>query len=427
MGWIKNKNLRINAALVLASAAVALFIAEIILRVMFVDLRPVFSKYPQHYFKADKELGYDINENYGEFEFMVEGRRFSVWSNELGCYDEPYRGEKRPILLLGDSFIWGYAPFKHKPGAVIEKTIGRRALKCGVTGFETRGELIKAKRLAKLTNTEPELIIVGYFIKNDLTERWAYPNRTVVDGYLLEQAGIKSNVTGERRHFSREELEEQLGKYRRKRLKQWFGENLALYRAADNAIKNIKNMAADSGISRKFTLKSDMKRSKEQERELIPMQSPEKYPWLKEAWDTHLSDIKEFADYAKSIKAGLLFVVIPDKEQVYDFLRSKNSDIDYELPNGILKDFFVKNNIQYLDLLPAFKMFADQNPRKHLDSENDLYYRNDGHWSIKGNRLAGLLISEYILKNALIKIADKETALSKIDAELQKIKTQRSN
>ncbi|MDI6801168.1 MAG: hypothetical protein QMD01_03790 [Thermodesulfovibrionales bacterium] len=427
MSRIKNKNLWINAGLTVISILVTLVILEIILRVAVVDLRPVFSRYPQHYFKADKELGYDINEKYGrKFEFMVEGKSFPVWSNELGCYDEPYRGEKKPILLLGDSFIWGYAPFEHKMGAVIEKTISKRVLKCGVTGFETNGELIKAKRIAKLTKIEPELIIVGYFIKNDLTERWAYPNRTVVDGYLLEQTGIKSNVTGERKHFSREELEEQFRKYRRKRLKQWFSENLALYRAADNAIKNIKTMAADSGISRKFALNSDIKRSKEQERELIPMQSPEKYPWLKEAWDTHLSDIKEFADYAKSIKARLLFVVIPDKEQVYDFLKSKNPDIDYELPNKILKDFFVKNGIEYLDLMPYFKKIADQSPRKYLNSENDLYYRNDGHWNIKGNHMAGLLISKYILENALIAITDK-AALSKIDMELQKIKAQRSN
>jgi hypothetical protein len=37
-----------------------------------------------------------------------------IWSNELGCFDGPYRGENDLILLVGDSSTHSYAGWKGK-------------------------------------------------------------------------------------------------------------------------------------------------------------------------------------------------------------------------------------------------------------------------------------------------------------------------
>ena len=109
---------------------------------------------------------------------------YDIWSNELGCFDEPYRGEKDVILLVGDSFTHSYAPFADKWGTRLEKLLHYRVLKCGVNGYGTRQELLKAQEIIARIHRSPRLIIVGYFW-NDLLDDSAFPSLTAVDGYLV--------------------------------------------------------------------------------------------------------------------------------------------------------------------------------------------------------------------------------------------------
>ena len=51
------------------------------------------------------------------------------------------------ILLVGDSFTHSYAPFPDKWGTRIEKLLHYRVLKCGVTGYGTKQEWLKAAEI----------------------------------------------------------------------------------------------------------------------------------------------------------------------------------------------------------------------------------------------------------------------------------------
>jgi hypothetical protein len=93
----------------------------------------------------------------------------------LGCFDKPYKGEKEVIILVGDSFTWGFVPLEHNYGTVIETMLNNRTLKCGVYGFETKRELVKAKRVVSSIKTAPSLIVVGYFL-NDLIDTQNLPD-----------------------------------------------------------------------------------------------------------------------------------------------------------------------------------------------------------------------------------------------------------
>ena len=43
----------------------------------------------------------------------------------------------------------------------------------------------------------------------------------------------------------------------------------------------------------------------------------------------------------------------------------------------------------------------------------------DGHWSLRGNHLAGLLVADYILQNNLLKVPDKDQKLNEINVQLK--------
>jgi hypothetical protein len=110
-------------------------------------------------------------------------------------------------------------------------------------------------------------------------------------------------------------------------------------------------------------------------------------------------------------------VLIPTNTQVYPFLTG-GRQIDLERPDRILGEFFRREQIRYLDLLPLFRKYADQTPRRYLSSEKDLYWRANSHWSIKGEHLAGLLVSREILEHNLVQVADRERKLKEIEEKL---------
>lgn len=107
---------------------------------------------------------------------------------------------------------------------------------------------------------------------------------------------------------------------------------------------------------------------------------PEKYPWIDTAWKDHLMNLKDIKISADIMGAKLLVVIIPTKEQVYTCLRPLLlKDVDWDYANKRLSAFFEKEKISCLDLTPLFRDYANQEPRRRLDSEKDLYWRNDNH------------------------------------------------
>lgn len=178
----------IGAVLIVVSVTLSVFILEFVLRLTpLVRLLPN-PGIPRYYYQADREIGYDIAPNFPTTTstFRAEGltdTSHDIWSNELGCYDIPYHGEQPYVLLLGDSFTWGYAPFDDIWGTVVEKNIGTRILKCGVAGFGTQQELVKAERLLKKLPS-PSLLLLAYNA-NDAADDANMPNRFVYNGMLI--------------------------------------------------------------------------------------------------------------------------------------------------------------------------------------------------------------------------------------------------
>ena len=130
-----------------------------------------------------------------------------------------------------------------------------------------------------------------------------------------------------------------------------------------------------------------------------------------------MENLAAFKDLAAANQANLLVVLIPTNTQVYPFLAA-HQGIDLERPNKILGRFLKAQGIDYLDLLPLMRTYADQTPRPSLDPDKDLYWQHNSHWSIRGNHLVGLLVSRYILEHQLVQEPDREARLRNIEEKL---------
>lgn len=394
MSKIKIKELAVGILLAAASLTIVLLSTELILRFASNGLS-LKNCVPRNYLIRDPISGYDISEKFPETKFRFIDSEQKVWSNELGCFDRPYMGEKDFILLAGDSFTWGYVPFEHNFGSLLEKETGKRVLKCGVEGYGTKQEKYKIEKVLKRIPNSPELIILGYCLGNDIVDDYTFPNFTVMNGYPVMSTVLSDIHTGEKNN--------RVNLSRIQHVKAWLAANSMVYRL-------LKQVGIFRALGKKAGIVfGDF---------YVYAFPPEKFPWLTNAWSAHLGNLKETKGFADSIGAKLLVVLIPNREQVYEFLRPNIKDADWGLANRKLKDFLEKEGINFLDLTASFVKYADHTPRKFLNS-NDLYWKYDGHWNIKGYKLAGLLVGKYILDKQLVQAENNLQKLSEIEKQLK--------
>lgn len=414
----KLMHLVINFGLAVTSIVIMLVLAEIALRLTpYKNMLPKMQLDPLRYYSyADPVKGYDIVKNAPPAPVSVEGLKYDLWSNELGCFDVPYRDERDSILLVGDSFTFAFAPFQDKWGTKIENLLERRVLKCGVGGYGTKQELLKASEIVSGMKHKPKLIIVGYFI-NDLEDDYLFPASTVLNGYPVRTQYIKDMNTGEILKRDAAALEEQM-KYGVKeypsgfflrRAKWWIEQESIIIFLAKNSLRPILlampvigNMVAQTKVV------------------LPPMIAFLDRPWIQNVWSVHLSHLKAFKTLAARSGSNLLIVIIPSREQVYPHLTNWKG-VDREKPQKILRAFLEQEGIPHMDLLPLFAEYSGP-PSRVLDTDRGLYWRNDPHLNRRGNQLLGLLASQYILENDLLAVRGKNDKMVSIREQLDALR-----
>lgn len=387
----KIRHWAINFLLVIASILGTVAAVEIVLR--FTHYRYYFIKSPLNWLCPDDSAGYDICENVAPI--RIEGAEYfySIWSNELGCFDLPYRGEKNYILLVGDSFTFGHVPFKTKLGTLLEKYLGYRVLKCGVGGYGTLQAYYKIKKIIKKTNMAPQMIIVGYWMGDDLSNDF----ENFQEGITLDDDASSKN---EEWKYSIYQKSQSL----QRNIRTWARDHLALYHIFNKSVV-VRRLAQRVGFIDILVDNSEFA-------------SVLEYPWLTQAWELHLKNVMHIKELADTYNARLLFVLIPTNTQVYDFLRPSGK-FDFNRPNRILGEFFEKNGIEYLDLTPLLRRFANQKQRLRWDNQDDLFWEHDIHLNVKGNKLAALFIAQHILDKKLLEIKEdpqkKEMIVNKLN------------
>ncbi|MBL7131208.1 MAG: hypothetical protein ISS45_07390 [Candidatus Omnitrophica bacterium] len=120
----------------------------------------------------------------------------------------------------------------------------------------------------------------------------------------------------------------------------------------------------------------------------------ETFPWRQ--WKSIQKTFTEVRDLCKYFDIPLLVVIIPDEIQVnfnllQEVARRMNKNIDdFQMyyPQTLLTDFFQRNEIEYLDLLPIFRQKG---------KTAALYTLQDTHFNKEGSLLVAESIFEYLI------------------------------
>ena len=363
-----------------ASVAFALLVTEVLLRLLYPVSRSV-----RYVLKSDQDL--ITFEHLGSIDDMSQflptmfaPHSYHVGSllDEHGLNTEPYEIKKKPntfrIVTIGDSFafssggvprnlLWHtrVADFLHaKLGVPVED------INLGLPGAGPRLE----KRMFEVEGARlsPDLVLVEFFVGNDLTDEYDVRSRLKRASYVarLIDAGIK--------------LPQLLRTV-------WFGRKdwTPGYAVWAPGAYSYDRTSLSFPLDRFLTI--------EKNRAALFLDS--KKEWM----DTRIGEVADvLARLQQSIAAHgakTVFIVIPDELQVNDVLNKKISALlgtgtvlHTESVQADVMKAFAARGIPAIDLLPDLKAFALVH--------SSPYRPQDTHWDDRGNAIAAEAISRYI-------------------------------
>ena len=335
--------------------------------------------------QPDEKNTYDLVENFPEASHVFADYAYPVSTNNYGCFDKDFEKTDDYVLLLGDSFTWGYASYEDKWGTKLEKALNTEVLKCGVPGFGTKQALVKGQQVISKIGAPPKLIILGYFF-NDLSDDHFFPQYTVIDGHLASLIKKSSFVKTEIERYGLEELEHRYHNYA-----QYGHPEYDQLDFGQRSLQRIRFFLKSHSISMRLLRRYiHLPTVEGHAPDLYAVDMEER--GVQEAWIEHQANIREFINFAKEIQSEFLVVLIPSKGQVYS---DAASDIKHQRVQKMLSD----EGTQYVDLLELFRQHLHENKS---GNDEKLYWDDDMHWNAQGNDLASLLISRYFTEHKLL-------------------------
>lgn len=334
------------------------------------------------------------------------GREFKVWTeiNSKGLRDVEHDYKKPPgvfrILILGDSFAEALqVPLEDSFPRQIEALLNQKAernirfevINTGVSGFGTDNELLFFRHEGY--KYEPDLVLLA-FMTNDVRN----------NDYRLEGSGAWGMG---KPYFVLHEGELELRNFPHRPSQSWLHPVASfIYRRSQ-----IFRLGWDAIPRVRATVRSENTQTldefQDSEGHIPPdyrLFDTEYPPELDEAWSLTKALIAQLGREVEATGARLVVVSCPMREQVsqewgqetldaYPAMMNRQWDLDN--PDRILVEFLEENGLPYVTLLPRFRAHYQQ-------SGPDLYFHYDGHWTTEGHRLAGQVISEYLVEQGLV-------------------------
>jgi len=281
--------------------------------------------------------------------------------NSRGFKDVEFKPKKKPntyrILALGDSFAFGVVPYQYNYLTLLGQQLNSgccevEVMNMGIPGTGPQDYL--ALFVNEGLELRPDMVLVSFFIGNDFTDtmhaRKAKPYEySHVVALIRHVIKIHQNYTGQ-----------------------------ALFTQAtydDNTPTFTDEAYLD--IAKKRSL-------------IYAKWEPFKHALADAVY--YLVRIKELCDLSNM---ALRVVIIPDELQLSPTLQAKvrkalnasSNELDFTLPNRLLREQLRANRIDFSDLLDSFLSASGQ---------MNLYRPNDSHWNIAGNKLAADILTSYI-------------------------------
>lgn len=320
----------------------------------------------EDFYETDARFGYRMRPNL-EFVFAspYHGYRATVRTNARGLRDDEIVIPKPPgvrrILLLGDSMTAGLEVDRDATvEAVAEKLLSRprptEVVNAGVRGYNLDNILgfLEHEGLAY----EPD-VVVYFFTDNDLTgePRFTPATGDVSRGFSLR--GLRGRIAAYSHLTYRFEILRQM---------------LALRRARDRDAGTRDSVSLPRGLVTFFTRPS---------------------------WD----EVPEYACTARRIEVladlcrsrGSTFVLAgaPHREEIDPVVQAElagllRGQLDFDAVRRYLDEVAARLEVPRFDPVPGF--------RQRLPSEHDFWWHHDNHLNVRGHRLLGSLLADFLAR-----------------------------
>jgi hypothetical protein len=362
-----------NLFLLSASLAIAVVACELLLRsTHYRYLTHPSSEVPRGYYVEDPELGADLAPNYPPATFRMRGPSSVVFTNQWGCFDRDDPVSDDYLLAIGDSSTWGYAALEDKWTTHLETLSGRRVLKCGVSGTGPKYQAIKARKTIAKVGVSPAIILVLYDKWNDLNDDVLFPDDVVVDGHRGSTSKSLDLRNGHLTHHTRAEVEAEYRRY----LQEQEAFSPTRYLTEHLTTAAMLREAFDEVYA--YVTREDGPILTEPTEVYLWTVDTARYPWVVEAFEEHLDNIRALRRMAEEQGAELVLITdnLPDTD-----LRAR------------LRAFFEAEFRYYIDVAEPIERAAQGRQIRH---------HHDGHWNALGNRLAGEVLHRYLVEAGLI-------------------------
>jgi lysophospholipase L1-like esterase len=385
----KLRNGLVNAGLVVMSVVV--FFAA--LEGYFVVFNPQIQAGSCQY---DEILGWEHKPNFDGIRVTKEFETH-IKINSKGLRDKNYDYEKtdgiKRIVVLGDSMAEGAQVEENERFTeVLENSLlkNTQIINTGVSGYSNSQELLFLKNEGMKYN--PDIVLVAFCISNDVRDNME--NVTTWDPTQGRPVFILNDNELTLTNVPVPQKKENVTLFLV--FKRYMARHFHSYAFISTKISMNPNLL---NFFKKIGIAGAIREN--------PPRKPDLYsntctPKLHYGWNLTKAILKEMNAVAKENNSKTLIVLIPSKEQVYkeNWDRIKRyytlNDQNYNLskPNDVLVEFGEESDIPFLDLLPEF--------RKYAENDEQLYFKIDGHWNANGHKHAAELIYDKLIEEELI-------------------------
>ena len=287
---------------------------------------------------------------------------------------------KKPvrILAVGDSFTFGWGveaedayPQRLERLLAAQSDADVEVINAGfAAGYspDTYYLFLKNRGLA----LHPDLIVVGFFVGNDIDHVRAFENEwTEVDGEGLPLRIINVDSKVDEGWL--------VSRHRPLRYEIPVLRDLHLFQMAAGAVQRFAVGPLTAGERSAGEIPFVFRAAYEERTQRLVERVQRLFRGMKRVADEH--------------RVPLCVLLIPDVAQLVASGSEAMGAADWEKPQRLFRAFFDEEHIPYLDLLAEMRV---------QNAADDLYIRNDFHWSRKGHELAARRLAEYLFQEGSV-------------------------